>query len=101
MKMALILAKDPKMTQDEIELVDGRRRPLGGRAVWHLPQGSFAYADFRLIPGTLVFNVPPDCESPGFDLWHSTSAVLINVVPSPMFSVSSQLMWFDSHAMWF
>jgi hypothetical protein len=60
---------------DGFELVDGRRRPLGGRAVWHLPQGSFAYADFRLIPGTLVFNVPPDCESPGFDLWHSTSGV--------------------------
>lgn len=44
---------------DGFELVDGRRRPAGGKAVWHLPQGPFDYADFRLIPGTLVFNVPP------------------------------------------
>ena len=41
------------------ELVDGRQRPTRGKAVWHLLQGPFAYADFRLIPGSLVFNVPP------------------------------------------
>ena len=41
------------------ELVDGRRRPLSLKAVWHLPQEPFAYADFRLIPGSLVFDVPP------------------------------------------
>lgn len=41
------------------EIVDGRPRPTGGQAVWHLPGGPFAYADFRLIPGSLIFNVPP------------------------------------------
>lgn len=41
------------------EVVDGRPLPTGAQAVWHLPQGQFAYADFRLTPGTLVFNVPP------------------------------------------
>src|ERR1035441_1884190 len=41
------------------EVVDGRPRPTGAQAVWHLPRGPFAYADFRLIPGSLVFNVRP------------------------------------------
>lgn len=41
------------------EFVDGRPLPTGGQAIWHLPQGPFAYADFRLIPGTLAFNVAP------------------------------------------
>ena len=44
---------------EQLELVDGQRRPTSRKAVWHLPQGPFAYADFRLIPGSLVFNVPP------------------------------------------
>ena len=41
------------------EVVDGRPQATGGQAVWHLPQGPFAYADFRLIPGSLIFNVGP------------------------------------------
>lgn len=41
------------------EVIDGRPRPTGAQAVWHLPRGPFAYADFGLIPGSLVFNVPP------------------------------------------
>lgn len=41
------------------EMIDGRRLPTGVQAVWHLSQGQFAYADIRLIPGTLAFNVPP------------------------------------------
>jgi uncharacterized protein DUF6544 len=41
------------------EMVDGRQLPTAVQAVWHLPQGQYAYADFRLIPGTLAFNVPP------------------------------------------
>ena len=41
------------------EVIDGRPRPTGAQAVWHLPRGPFAYADFRLIPGSLVFNVRP------------------------------------------
>lgn len=38
--------------------VDGHPLPTGVQAVWHLPQGPFAYADFQPIPGTLAFNVP-------------------------------------------
>lgn len=41
------------------EVVDGRPLPTGAQAVWHLPRGPFAYADFRLIPGTAAFNVRP------------------------------------------
>lgn len=41
------------------EVVDGRLQPTGAQAVWHLPKGPFAYADFRLIPGSVAYNVPP------------------------------------------
>jgi hypothetical protein len=41
------------------EVVDGRPLPAAARAIWHLPQGPFAYADFRPIAGSLAFNVPP------------------------------------------
>jgi hypothetical protein len=41
------------------EVVDGRTLPTGGQAVWHLAQGPFPYADFRLVPGTIAFNVRP------------------------------------------
>jgi hypothetical protein len=41
------------------ETVDGHRLPTSGQAVWHFPEGAFAYADFRLIPGSLAYNVPP------------------------------------------
>lgn len=41
------------------QVVDGRPQPTNGQAVWHLPRGPFAYADFRPIPGSLVFNVRP------------------------------------------
>ena len=36
-----------------------RRLWTRGQAVWHLPEGEFAYADLAPVPGTLVFNVPP------------------------------------------
>jgi hypothetical protein len=39
--------------------LDGVPRPMGAQAVWHLPQGPFTYADFRLIPGTAAFNLHP------------------------------------------
>lgn len=39
--------------------VDGRPMLTSGQAVWHLPQGPFAYVDFRPVPGTLAFNVAP------------------------------------------
>jgi hypothetical protein len=41
------------------EVAGGRPLACGAQAVWHLPDGPFAYADFRLIPGSLVFNVRP------------------------------------------
>lgn len=39
--------------------IDGRLLPTGAQAIWHLPEGPFVYADFRPIPGSLAFNVPP------------------------------------------
>lgn len=41
---------------DGWEIVDGRPLPTSGRAVWHLPRGPFAYADFRLMRESLAFN---------------------------------------------
>ncbi len=38
---------------------DGRAIPTRGRAVWHLPQGDFTYAEFEFDPAELVYNVPP------------------------------------------
>lgn len=34
----------------------GRCIPTGARAMWHLPGGSFAYAEFRPKPGTVAFD---------------------------------------------
>jgi hypothetical protein len=36
-------------------------RPMitSGQALWHLPDGPFAYADMRPLPGSLAFNVRP------------------------------------------
>ncbi len=36
-------------------------RPLltRGQAVWHLAGGPLPYAEFQIVPGSLVFNVPP------------------------------------------
>ena len=42
------------------QTIDGRSLPTRGQAVWHLPQGPFTYADFTLIPQSLVFNVRPE-----------------------------------------
>lgn len=39
--------------------IDGRSLPTRGRAVWHMPEGEFPYADFTLVPATLAFNVRP------------------------------------------
>jgi hypothetical protein len=33
--------------------------PTRGRAVWHLASGDFSYAEFELLPASLVFDVPP------------------------------------------
>jgi len=41
------------------EMVNGRPLPTRGQAVWHLPEGPFPYADFRIASGTLAYNVRP------------------------------------------
>jgi len=41
------------------QTIDGRTVPAAVGAVWHLPHGPFAYADFRPIPASLAFNVRP------------------------------------------
>jgi hypothetical protein len=41
------------------QVVEGRPLPKSGQAVWHLAQGPFVYAEFRPMPGTLAFNLPP------------------------------------------
>src|SRR5579864_1424920 len=38
---------------------DGRPMPAAAAAVWHPPEGDFPYAEFRLEPGSVAFNVPP------------------------------------------
>ena len=42
-------------------LDSGRMRPRRGTAVWHLPTGPFAYAQFDFVRSTIVYNGPrPD-----------------------------------------
>jgi hypothetical protein len=38
---------------------DSRLLPMGGKAVWRLPDVDFAYADFTFDPTTVAFNVGP------------------------------------------
>lgn len=37
------------------------RRPTltAGRAIWHLPQGPYSYAELRVLPGSVAFNLLP------------------------------------------
>jgi len=44
---------------DELQLIDGRHVVTRARAVWHLPDGPFVYADFKLDPAALAFNILP------------------------------------------
>jgi hypothetical protein len=39
--------------------VSGRKLPRRAQAVWQLPDGPFAYADFIVDPSQVSFNVPP------------------------------------------
>lgn len=39
--------------------VDGRPVTAGGRAIWHLEEGDFCYAELEFLRPTLAFNVPP------------------------------------------
>ncbi len=38
----------------------GRQLPTRAEAVWQLPGGPFAYADFSIDPARIAFNVPPN-----------------------------------------
>ena len=42
---------------DSWKIIDGRPLPTHGRAVWHLPRGTFEYADFGLVEEEIAFNV--------------------------------------------
>lgn len=44
---------------DEMQVIDGRRVTTRARAMWHLPDGIFLYADFKLDPAALAFNILP------------------------------------------
>lgn len=44
---------------DAWDMAGGRPVPTHGQAVWQLPEGPFAYADFRVIPGSPAFDVAP------------------------------------------
>jgi hypothetical protein len=44
---------------DEWINCDGRVVPRQGKAVWHLPGGTFDYAQFHLLRRGLAFNVAP------------------------------------------
>lgn len=45
--------------------VGGRVVPSGARAVWHLPERSFEYAEFRLNPEQTTFNDLPPSRASG------------------------------------
>lgn len=44
---------------DGWELVAGDPVPTGAKAVWHLDDGPFAYAELKPQSGSLAYNVPP------------------------------------------
>lgn len=41
------------------DLTGEQPTPTRAQALWHLPEGPLAYADFTLLPGSLAFNLPP------------------------------------------
>jgi len=47
----------------------GRRLPLKAQAIWQLPDGPFAYADFSMNPSQISFNVPPTERARSNDPW--------------------------------
>jgi hypothetical protein len=44
---------------DGWQLAGGRPIPTSGRAIWHLPQGEFAYVGMRFAASEVAFNVAP------------------------------------------
>jgi hypothetical protein len=41
------------------QTVNGRQVVTGGRAIWHLPEGDFVYAEMKPKPGSLAFDAWP------------------------------------------
>lgn len=41
------------------EEIDGHLLPASAQAIWRLPAGDYPYAEFRLIPASVAFNIPP------------------------------------------
>jgi hypothetical protein len=39
--------------------VGGRMLPTRGRAIWHFPDGEFAYVELTMGPGDVVHGAPP------------------------------------------
>ncbi len=54
-----VLARYRWTTSVEVGEADGRPVTLRGQAIWHLPEGPKPYAEFRVVPGSLAFNVSP------------------------------------------
>jgi hypothetical protein len=46
----------------EYREVDGHMLPVAGQAVWHLPQGDFAYAKVIFDPGSVQYNRAPAAQ---------------------------------------
>lgn len=44
---------------DGWQVAGGRPIPTSGRAIWHLPQGEFAYVGMRFAASDIAFNVAP------------------------------------------
>ncbi len=44
---------------DGFQIEGDRQLPTRGQAVWHLPEGELAYADFTFNPSMLAFNIAP------------------------------------------
>ncbi len=44
---------------DGWQMVDGRPIPTSGKAIWHLPEGDFTYAEMRFLGDSVAFDVPP------------------------------------------
>jgi hypothetical protein len=44
---------------DGWEMAEDRPVPTRGQAVWHLPEGPFAYVDFVIQPGSFAYDVEP------------------------------------------
>lgn len=54
-----VLARTKWTTPFVVQFTHGRPVSGWGRAIWHMPDGQKPYADFTVVPGSLVYNVAP------------------------------------------